>query len=400
MKYKIIVDKQSRLNPSSEKKEYEVDIEELHCKGDIYDSLVITKDEDYVMRRLSLSKFHVLSVLDEPVKEPLQGINIELFEGDNYIYLVDMVSNKFYAEYLIKNEFNDLYVIRSEMNSAIEETARSIELSVNQKLTEYSTTEEMNALIQLLAGEIALEVSKKVGNNEVISKINMSPEAIKIIASKLEITASDVLNLLSNNTINLTSKNITISSDYLNIDEEGNMILYAPGINVFKVINPNNTNRNIYINDQFIVINSDGGDSLLDLGIINNNEGVVEVRGNGYTEIRASGITTPLLTQTSLATEKKNFEKLQNALDIIKKTDIYKYNLKNEEDGTKKHIGFIIGQDFEYAEDLTSKDNKGADIYSLASCCLQGLKEQQEQIESLQKEIKELKEAVYGKDAV
>ena len=225
MKYKIIVDKQSRTNPSSEKKEYIIDIEELRVKGDVYDSLVITKDEDYVMRRLSLSEYHVLTELEKPLKEPLKDINIELFEGDNYIYLVDMVGNKFYAEYIVKNDFTDIYVTTNEMNSAINQSAQSIELNVNQKLTGYSTTEEMNSAINIKSNEITSSVSKtyetktnasntyatktqlttakseikqttdsitstvskKVGNNEIISKINQSSERVTINASKISL---------------------------------------------------------------------------------------------------------------------------------------------------------------------------------------------------------------------
>ena len=215
MQYKIIVDKQSRTNPSSEKKEYVIDIEELRVKGDVYDSLVITKDEDYVMRRLSLSEYQVLTELETPIKEPLKDITIELFEGDNYIYLVDMVGNKFYAEYIVKNDFTDIYVTTNEMNSAINQTAQSIELSVNQKLTGYSTTEEMNSAITVKANEITSSVSstyatknelstakseikqttdsitstvsKKVGNDEVISKINQSSESVTIDANKISL---------------------------------------------------------------------------------------------------------------------------------------------------------------------------------------------------------------------
>ena len=190
MKYKIIVDKQSRLNPSTEKREYEIDIEELRVKGDVYDSLIITSEGDYVMRRLSLSEFHVLSVLEEPIKEPLKDINIELFEGDNYIYLVDMAGNKFYAEYLIKNDFNDLYVIHSEMNSAINQSAKEIEIGVNQKLTNYSTTEEMNAAIKIIADAIALEVAKKVSEEEIIAKLNV---AIKDKLGIIEMIGNQVI---------------------------------------------------------------------------------------------------------------------------------------------------------------------------------------------------------------
>ena len=195
MKYKIIVDKQSRTNPSNEKREYEVDIEELRCKGDVCDSLVVTKDEDYVIRRLELTDFYVLKKLETPKKEPLENINIKLFEGDNYIYLIDMVGNKFYAEYLIKNEFNDTYATKNEMNSAIELTAQNINLSVNQKLQNYSTTEEMNSAIQLLSNAIALEIAKKVNNEdytsaEILLRINGDNSEAKVRADKIDINGT------------------------------------------------------------------------------------------------------------------------------------------------------------------------------------------------------------------
>lgn len=147
MKYKIVVDKQSRTNPSEEKREYEVDIEELRFKGDVYDSLVITKDEDYVMRRLELTDFYVLKELETPIKEPLENINIELFEGDNYIYLIDMVGNKFYAEYLIKNDFSESYTLKSEFKTAMNQTSQKFEIMASTKLdkNEFATYLEVNS---------------------------------------------------------------------------------------------------------------------------------------------------------------------------------------------------------------------------------------------------------------
>lgn len=196
MKYKIIVDKQSRTNPSTEKKEYEIDIEELHCRGKIYDSLVITKDEDYVMRRLQKNEYNALNVLEEPIKEVIPGLNIELFEGDNYIYLIDMIGNKIYAEYLVKNDFTDMYVTVNEMNSAINQTAGQIELTVNQKLTEYATEEqlqgavtELNSTITQTAEGINLEVSKKANEEEICSLISQSPEEILLKGNRVVIQA-------------------------------------------------------------------------------------------------------------------------------------------------------------------------------------------------------------------
>ena len=219
MIYKIVVDKQPMTNPSGEKKEYTIDIDELHFKRDVYDSLVITHDEDYVMRRLELGEYNVLTELNPPIKEPLPDLNIELFEGDNYIYLYDMTGNRIVAQYLVKNEFNELYVLENEMTSAINQSAKAIELNVNQKLTGYSTTEEMNSAITLKADEITSTVSStyetksnaqskysqlqqtdsnisstvatKVGNNEIISKINQSSEKVTIDANKINLKRKD-----------------------------------------------------------------------------------------------------------------------------------------------------------------------------------------------------------------
>lgn len=196
MKYKIVIDKQSRTNPSSEKKEYEVDIEELRVRRNIYDSIIITREEAYVLRKLKLEDLNVLKILDEPKKEPLKDIKITLFEGDNYIYLVDVYGNKMYAEYLIKNDFNDIYVTKNEMNSAINQTAQSVELSVNQKLTGYSTTEEMNSAINIKSNEITSSVNKKLENydtsSEVNSKIEQKADSITSSVSKTYSTKQEL----------------------------------------------------------------------------------------------------------------------------------------------------------------------------------------------------------------
>ena len=87
-----------------------------------------------------------------------------------------------------------------------------------------------------------------------------------------------------------------------------------------------------------------------------------------------------------------NFEKLQdNALNILKTIDIYKYNLKNEKDTDKKHIGFVIGNNFNYSKEVTSLDNQGVDNYSFTSLCCKAIQELNTQVEELQKEIRELK---------
>lgn len=158
MQYKIIVDTQSRTNPSGNAKEYIIDIEELRYLGDVHDSLIITYDEDYVMRRLSLSKYHVLTVLDEPIKESIEGVNIELFEGDNYIYIEDMTGNVISASYVIKNEFTDTYATKIEMNATISVVANEINQKVEKKVDEEIVTGAY--LIQKINGDTSESLLK------------------------------------------------------------------------------------------------------------------------------------------------------------------------------------------------------------------------------------------------
>lgn len=124
----------------------------------------------------------------------------------------------------------------------------------------------------------------------------------------------------------------------------------------------------------------DGSDAYLELADSHNNY-MNYSSGNIY----ISGT----LTQGSQEERKKNFEKLTNAKEILQNTDIYKYNFKNEEDTEKKHIGFVIGDKFNYSKEITSAENNGVDIYAMVSVLWQVVKEQQDEIDELKKLIKE-----------
>lgn len=220
--------------------------------------------------------------------------------------------------------------------------------------------------------------------------------------------------LLNGKEINLTSDNVAIKSNNFNVDKDGNLICNNSEMNNVNISGgkikltdiPNNS-------EEYFIIESQNGDRFSASGSrmwLNRGTGgsAIYFQG-GYlsqsvisltnqdgsnTSIYGHQITTPQLIQTSLESEKKNFEKFENAIDIIKNVDIYKYNLKFEKDTDKKHIGFIIGKNYKYSEELTSKDNNGADIYSLAGCCLQGIKEQQQMIKNQENIINELQEKI------
>ena len=421
MQYKIIVDKQPSSNPSDERKEYVIDIEELRVKGDVYDSLNIELERTYVTRRLSLSEYGVLSVLDEPVIEELQEVNIELFEGDNYIYLSDMQGNNFYAEYLIKNDFNDIYATKNEMNSAITQTAESIEFSVNQKLTGYATNEdldgavtELNSTISQTAQEINLEVSKKVDDEELTGanitlRINEDISEATINADKINING--VISANGNFEVD-TSGNMSCNNGTFN----GGKVNLIGGtqenssLNVYKDSEKKNTERFYATHDGFgcydnsnrhVIAQANSDATLLNISDDQNTYIANTVMGNGFdtamtlwhtdsnsTQVSSSQITTPKLTQTSLERIKKNISKFtKSATDIINNSDIYEYNLKSDADTDKKLIGFVIGDNYKTPDEVISKEGQGIELYSAIGILWKAVQELSARVEHLEKEV-------------
>lgn len=190
---------------------------------------------------------------------------------------------------------------------------------------------------------------------------------------------------LNGKEINLTSDNMIIKSTYFNVTKEGKVKITGNK----NLIIGETSSRYISLGPGEISLwNTSGGT----LSIMAN--ALVMMSNYSSSSMTPDEISAPKITQTSIAEKKKNFEKLQdNALDIIKKIDIYKYNLKSEKDTDKKHIGFVIGKDYNYSKEVTSIDNTGVDNYSFTSLCCKAIQEQQKQIEELNTKIIQLKGA-------
>jgi hypothetical protein len=132
--------------------------------------------------------------------------------------------------------------------------------------------------------------------------------------------------------------------------------------------------------------NGSGGNMTLTSS--SNNDAQINVIGNGSNSsyIHPDYIRTPSVIQTSEESKKKNIEIFnEDALEIIKKVDIYKYHLLDQKDTEKKHIGFIIGDKYNYSKIITNNDNTGVELYSMISVLLQAVKQQQIEIENLRK---------------
>lgn len=309
-----------------------------------------------------------------PKVTELGELHFTLIEGNNIFEVVNY-NAPIEIKYAIKSTLTDIFATKVEMNSSITQTTQ----------------------------EINLEVSKKVDENEVISKINQSAEQITIEAEKIGLTATDVLNIISGNAINLTAKEITIASNNFNVDKNGNMS--CKNANISGTITSNNATINggkIDINttrslgDKIIKVSDDQGATTY-MGTVNALIGATNV-GDIYTGVYLQGgaggqstVMANSIVQTSLEKQKKNFEKFDNGLDIVLNTDIYKFNYITQEDKDKKSIGFVIGENYKYSKDITDAGENGVNLYSMTSVAYKAIQEQQEQIKQLQRKIKELK---------
>lgn len=386
MKYKIIVDKQSRENPGTEKREYEIDIEELRCKGNVADSLMITKDEDYVIRRLSINEYNVLKVLDEPIKEPLKDINIELFEGDNYIYLFEAMGNKFYAEYLVKNDFTDMYVTVNQMNSAISQTAEEINLSVEKKLdkNDFKTELEINSeavkiawnkitdFIQMMiyqdnASIVILDENKKAitsldKNGQHFYKDDKAFADIGLFQIGNDEKTKGLMFLLNNEDHNVINDGYFMGWGYRDVTEADEKMIF-PAFYLGKYSDMDNfglhimtdmdmscnrivlSNMKIYGMPHGLYICDKDDNTLMHLYksklecyTLDLNENIIDNVSNLFVDtVWAESVIAPSITQTSLKSEKKNIKKLDiDALELVRNADICVYNLKTEKRRSQK----------------------------------------------------------------
>jgi len=114
----------------------------------------------------------------------------------------------------------------------------------------------------------------------------------------------------------------------------------------------------------------------------------------GHRKIIEASYTGVYLYNSSLEEYKKNIKMFNNALELIKNTDVYSFNYKEEADDYKPHIGVVIGKNRKTPTEMLNNDNDGADYNNMTSICIQAIKEQQEQIELLKQEIESLKERI------
>ena len=398
-KVTLVVDTRNRASISENAKVFEIDMQEpLYNLDNVCDQLVINANKDKatctikVVRYLKVNSNGTITKLAKPAETILyDNLDISLFEGTNYIYLLEYPNWQIEAKYMFKSDMNKYLATKVEMNSKISQTAE----------------------------EINLEVKKKVDGNEIISSINQSAEEIQINAEKINLSGKE-LNL---------ADNMSIKSNNFNVDSKGNMTCNNANIDggKIKIYGGDSNNSNFVVGTRddtgctkisasYVWIDGQGqNDAILNIrhntqggsnGVIASSHiegGRVEI-GNGTTDnfISLDGINNNLtvwgpvyansFNNNSKEELKKNITKYNSkVLEKIKETDIYEFNYKTEDDKVKKHIGFIIGNNYNTPEEVISNSGESVDTYAMTSILWQAIKELTEKVEYLENKLKEEK---------
>ncbi len=112
-----------------------------------------------------------------------------------------------------------------QLSTDLSLTATGLQLNIDAETKRAGEAEKsLGTDIEALAGKIVLKV--KANGEMALVELSADPEegtAFKVKAKNISLTAAEVINLLSNGDINLTGKNIKISSTNFKVDKDGNV---------------------------------------------------------------------------------------------------------------------------------------------------------------------------------
>lgn len=115
------------------------------------------------------------------------------------------------------SESNVLLDVRAVLDSFIENVEKNYVTETRLNTTKNTIEAEVKAKLEGVSDEEGF-----VTVASLILAINGAESSAKINADKIALTATDILDLIANNEINLTSRNITIKSDNFQVDKKGN----------------------------------------------------------------------------------------------------------------------------------------------------------------------------------
>lgn len=181
----LCVDTNPKSNPSSNIRKYVIDLENpLLSDGTKTDILEIQLSETHeligqIARFFELDEMGNRIELEKPSYKAIEPIAIEIFEGENYIYLEETDWYNLLVEYVTNDSKNNYWASYAQLKL----TEKSVLMEVESI---YETQESAAARIEALAGSINLEVENSEGKTASIKlSVNGKEQTGTIVMSGL-----------------------------------------------------------------------------------------------------------------------------------------------------------------------------------------------------------------------
>ena len=154
--------------------------------------------------------------------------HIELTDGDYIVSLIQYSTGYMFVRLMAQNIYTTQFATKAELNSEISQTTQEINLSVDEKLSGYSTTSEMNSAISLKANEITSNVSNTYATKTALNNTNTNlatnyytkTETNSQINQTADSITSTVSQTYSTKTETTAAKNAAINSANASTDQK------------------------------------------------------------------------------------------------------------------------------------------------------------------------------------
>lgn len=196
--------------------DYELPSDLYYYDADHYDEFILDYEQQLciVNKKVGINADGTTYLLNQQTTVTYPYPTIALTSGDYIVTLLGYEAGYLSVTLMIQNIYTTQFATRVELNSAIAQTASSIDLSVNQKLLSYSTTTEMNSAISLAANSITSSVREtyatKTTVNTLESKIEQKASSITLSITNGSTTAGISISLKDENGHTIDSKSGTI----------------------------------------------------------------------------------------------------------------------------------------------------------------------------------------------
>lgn len=369
--------------------EYTLDFDFLnYLSATVFDEFVYKDGECQIIRRVGINSQGNKYPLDNEVIEYRKPINLEV-KSDSIIKLKSFNNAILNVEYLLENVYTDNFATQVDVSSQITQTNNKIEQTVSMVADEDGNVTSGSILLainkdesqaKIQANKIELEGYTTInGNFKVDEEGNMEAKNGSFSGGEIYLK-DDVEKIRSKFKIEDASDNFSLDiySDQIWMEYNNNVRFSLQATSSSSVIRLDGTSEHATIGTAGISY-SIGSVAWFNVS----DEGTVFVRNGEYIS----------WNQFSLEKMKKNIQKYdKKVLNLIKNSDIYEFNYKEENNNDKKHIGFIIGEGYNTPKEFISNTKESIDVSSLVGILVKAIQEQQEEIENLKKEMEELKD--------